>query len=96
VTEQERREESIAQACDELRDLLIRKNRAYGPSAIKDAPGGPLNGLRVRIFDKHARLQNLAHDRSLGNGVPDEALEDTLLDLAGYGVIGVLAERDLW
>lgn len=96
MSTQETRELAIREFCDNLAATLVAKNRAYGPSAIADAPGGPLNGLRVRIFDKHARLQNLIHDVSLGNGVPDEALDDTLLDLAGYGVIGALVVRDLW
>lgn len=96
MTTQENREQAITYLCQQLADLLIRKNRAYGPSAISQAPGGPLNGLRVRLFDKHARFQNLYADRSAGDGVTDEALEDTLLDLAGYGVIGALIQRGEW
>lgn len=87
------RERAIYNLCDELAELLVRKQRAYGPDAITNAPGGPMNGLRVRIFDKHARFQNLTRE----SASPDwEPLEDTLLDFAGYGVIGTLVARGDW
>lgn len=46
-------------------------------------------GLLVRMTDKLARACRLAqgHDRQ----VKDEALADTLLDLANYAVLAVLA-----
>jgi hypothetical protein len=36
----------------ELHDLLVSKQADYGPDAINRAPGGPLNGINVRIHDK--------------------------------------------
>ena len=43
----------------ELGDLLLSKHRYYGPKNITDAPGGAINGLRVRMHDKLARINNL-------------------------------------
>ena len=45
-------------------DLLVKKHNDYGPSNISDAPGGPLNGLSVRLHDKVARLNNLLSKKS--------------------------------
>lgn len=86
----------IRNACDALADTLVAKQSAYGPAAITEAPGGPLNGLAVRIFDKHARLQNLVANPQAGAGVQDEALADTALDLAGYGIITGLVLSGQW
>ena len=77
----------------EALDLLLRKHRDYGPHNIGRSPGGPLNGLRVRMHDKLARLNHLLDS---GATPEHESLEDTLLDLANYALIGVLVLRDQW
>ena len=73
--------------------ILIQKQQDYGPLNISLAPGGPLNGLRVRMYDKLARLSNLV---DTGDTPNYESLEDTLLDLANYAIIGVLVQRGQW
>jgi len=60
---------------------------------IAGAPGGAMNGLRVRMYDKLARLNNLLDN---GNTPKYESLEDTLLDLANYAIIGLLVQRGQW
>jgi len=78
----------------QLRDILIRKQSDYGPLNISLAPGGPLNGLRVRMFDK---LQRFSHLVETGNDTPNyESLEDTFIDLANYAIIGLLVQRGQW
>ena len=73
--------------------LLLSKHRDYGPANIAGSPGGPLNGLRVRMWDKIARLNHL-YERE---GEPaHEPLRDTLLDLANYALIGVLVLDGNW
>jgi hypothetical protein len=42
---------------DGLAELLIKKQKDYGPKNISDSPGGPLNGLRVTIFLKQVQSQ---------------------------------------
>lgn len=86
--------EQTASLYEEALDLLLRKHDAYGPKNIANSPGGALNGLRVRMHDKQARLNHLVdHGNTEQVG---ESLEDTLLDLANYALIGVLVLRGLW
>ena len=75
--------------------LLLQKHADYGPKNISQSPGGPLNGLRVRMHDKLARLNHLV-DKGQEPQVLDEKLTDTLLDLANYAIIGVLVLKGEW
>ena len=77
----------------ELGGLLIRKHQDYGPKNISDAPGGPINGLLVRMHDKMARLKNLHYNNKSANY---ESIEDTYKDLANYAVIALMVLRDKW
>ena len=78
---------------DELMSVLLKKHKDYGPKNIADAPGGALNGLRVRIHDKIARINNLID----GNKTPQyESLEDSFKDLANYAIIALLVLRGKW
>ena len=64
-----------------LYDVMLKKHEDYGPMNIAGAPGGAMNGLLVRMYDKLARLNNLV---------------DTVLDLANYAIIGLLVQRGQW
>ena len=77
----------------ELEDLLLSKHKDYGPKNISQSPGGPINGLRVRLWDKLARLNNLTDNNSKPQ---HESLEDTFKDMANYAVIGLLVLRGKW
>ena len=77
----------------ELRSIMMKKQADYGPLNIALAPGGPMNGLRVRMYDKLARLNNLADKAATPNF---ESIEDTLIDLANYAIIGLLVQRRQW
>jgi len=77
----------------ELEDLLLSKHKDYGSSNISNAPGGALNGLRVRMHDKLARINNLVDT----NKNPEhESLEDSFKDMANYAIIGLLVLRGKW
>jgi hypothetical protein len=78
---------------DELYGIMIRKHKDYGPMNIAGAPGGAMNGLRVRMYDKLARLNNLV---DTGDTPNYESIEDTLIDLANYAIIGLLVQRGQW
>jgi len=91
------REDSLAphlySLTEELNELLLSKHRDYGPKNISDAPGGALNGLRVRMHDKLARINNLVDN----DASPEhESLEDSFKDMANYAIIGLLVLRDKW
>jgi hypothetical protein len=74
-------------------DILIKKHEDYGPKNISQSPGGPLNGLRVRMHDKMARINHLIdNDKDPEN----EALIDSFLDLANYAIIAQLVINNKW
>ena len=77
----------------QLTEILLKKQHDYGPLNIARAPGGAMNGLRVRMYDKLARLNNLIDK---GNTPNYESIEDTLIDMANYAIIGLLVQRGQW
>lgn len=84
---------SVNDTFEELKELLIKKHMDYGPKNISDSPGGPLNGLRVRMHDKLARINNLVDK---GSEPEYESLEDSFKDMANYSIIAMLVLRDKW
>ena len=74
-------------------NLLVKKHDDYGPSNISDAPGGPLNGLSVRLHDKVARLNHLL---SNGKEPKNETIEDTFIDILNYALIALLVLEGKW
>lgn len=78
---------------DELGNLLISKQRDYGPGNINNAYGGPINGLMVRMGDKWERLKNLLDS---GNTPQHESIEDSFKDLANYCIIAMMVQRGKW
>ena len=86
-------EKDVVRTFDELINLLISKHNDYGPRNISDSPGGPINGLRVRMHDKLARINNLIDN----NKDPEhESLEDSFRDMANYAVIALLVLKGKW
>tara|TARA_R110002012_G_scaffold156245_4_gene317132 strand:- start:1727 stop:2122 length:396 start_codon:yes stop_codon:yes gene_type:complete len=75
-------EDLIVKVTDEMKDLLIEKNRAYGDSATNPSnvfsKGSPIESLCARIDDKLMRIQN--------KGINDKT-EDTVSDLIGYLIL---------
>ena len=86
-------ETHIDNTVNELSQLLISKHRDYGPKNISLAPGGAVNGLRVRMHDKLARINNLVDS---GADPEHESLEDSFKDMANYAIIGLLVLRGQW
>jgi hypothetical protein len=89
-------------------DVLMRmyrvhldKNADYSPANIL---GTGEIGLVTRLWDKVARLMNLSgfrieisHARFTTPQAPkNESIDDTLIDLANYGVIGFLLRKGVW
>ena len=86
----------------EMYEMFARKHMDYGLNNI--ALGGDLNnnddkkfsltGLCIRLTDKISRLKNLLiNGRSFVKG---EGMEDTFIDIANYGIIGLLVGRNKW
>ena len=87
---------------NEMYEMFARKHMDYGLNNI--ALGGDLTqtedkkfsltGLCIRLTDKISRLKNLLiNGRSFVQG---EGMEDTFIDIANYGIIGLLVGRDKW
>jgi hypothetical protein len=73
--------------------VLVKKQMDYGPKNIADAPGGPLNGLRVRMHDKMSRINHLIDN---GADPENEALIDSFLDMMNYAAIGQMVLLGKW
>jgi hypothetical protein len=75
-------EQQINAVCNQIKTLLLLKNKAYGDSALEPvrifSKNSSIDGLLVRIDDKLSRIKNM--------GV-SSASEDTLMDLIGYLVL---------
>lgn len=74
--------ELIRQISDEVTELLLMKNAAYGDSALNPAnifaKGDAVENLCARIDDKLMRIKT--------KGITDET-EDTIQDLIGYLIL---------
>ena len=79
-------QELIGQICEEIKDFLIKKNIAYGDSAIHPirifAKSDSIEQINVRIDDKLNRFLK-------GNKYPGD---DDELDLIGYLVLKRVAK----
>lgn len=78
---------SIHKKAEETADLVISKQHDYGKGNILACPVGPEIGLIVRLTDKLNRLANLY---KTGQEPSNESLRETWIDIAGYGLIGVM------
>lgn len=71
----------IASVCDEIKDLLISKNRKYGNSALEPvrvfSKCSTIEQLNVRLDDKLSRILSSQEDED----------EDVELDLVGYLIL---------
>ena len=85
--------ESIA-IYNEAWELLVKKQLDYGPKNIANAPGGPLNGLLVRMHDKMARLNHLIYE--VKDTPQNESIEDSFIDLLNYSAIALMVLPGKW
>jgi len=76
----------IVTVCDEIKELLLEKNKRYGDSALAPvrifSKADTLDQLEVRMDDKLSRIRNMD---------PSDT-EDAFLDLIGYMVLHRVAK----
>ena len=76
----------IATVCDEVKELLLEKNRKYGDSALNPvrifSKSDPVEQIKVRLDDKLSRIRNQQSDED----------EDVVNDLIGYLVLLKVAQ----
>lgn len=80
------------QITDEMAGTYARKNATYNDSFGKSVNKYGFIAALTRMSDKFNRIENLILGAE--NKVPDESLEDSLLDLACYSVMTIVALRD--
>jgi hypothetical protein len=80
-------QQAIIETCDDLKELLLEKNRKYGNSALSPvrifSKADTLEQLFVRADDKLNRIRNRQNDED----------EDVVSDLAGYLILIKVAMR---
>lgn len=86
-------QDSLEALFKEAYALLLKKHLDYGPKNISHSPGGPLNGLRVRMHDKMARINHLIDS---GREPQNESLRDSYIDLANYAIIALMVIDGAW
>lgn len=78
----------IIKECDSVKELLLKKNREYGNSAIDPkrifSSASPVEQIKVRIDDKLSRISSKAEK---------EIKEDTIQDLLGYLILLKVAQE---
>jgi hypothetical protein len=88
---------------NEQYELFARKMMDYGLNNVtlggdivnnSDDKKFSLTGLTIRLTDKINRLRNLVVSGK--QYVKDEGMEDTFIDIANYGIIGMLVGRNRW
>lgn len=72
---------------DNVHKVLVERHAKYGPSNLLRHG---VDGIRVRLADKQARLANLSRR---GDQFADDTLVDTIIDIYGYAICGVMIER---
>ncbi|MBT9258176.1 MAG: DUF1599 domain-containing protein [Clostridiales bacterium] len=83
-------EDALDWALGIMRETMIRKQKDYGSGNI--SAFGEM-GVLVRASDKVHRIKNLLGKREIP---VNEPLFDSWLDLANYGLIGMLLREGLW
>ena len=86
----------------EMYEMFAAKHLDYGLNNIalggdltnEDDKKFSLTGLAIRLTDKISRLKNLLINEK--NYVKGEGMEDTFIDIANYGIIGMLVGRNKW
>ena len=86
-------EQKINDTCSELAILLKEKNHKYGDSFTKIVDEYGKAVLLLRIQDKLNRLKQLLILKDPCND-PNESIEDTFLDIAGYAVLSKIYMHD--
>ena len=75
----------VKRITDEVTKILLRKNADYGSASFDLG----LNGNMVHLWDKIRRYRNLIENNKADN--PNfESIEDTLKDIIGYAIIGLV------
>lgn len=76
--------QAVHEAAEEIANLVVSKQKDYGPKNIMNSVVSPELSIAVRLNDKLARLANLIQS---GKTPENETLIDTANDIIGYGLV---------
>ena len=79
-------EKEIRDTLENVIQLILKKNEDYGSASFDLG----LNGNMVHIYDKANRYKTLIEKMNKGESPNFESVDDTLKDIIGYAVIGLL------
>lgn len=77
-------DEAVHEVAKEIAELVISKQKDYGPKNIMNSVVSPELSIAVRLNDKLARLAHLVQS---GATPENESLKDTARDIVGYGLV---------
>jgi len=90
LTIQEKGYKRHQELCDEIHETYVQKNTAYGDSFHELYKDLGIISAVTQITHKYSRLKTLAKDKNNNINTGDEAITDTLLDLANYCLLTVM------
>ena len=80
-------EEAVREISRECDELLVKKQRDYGPKNFLTSPFGAEVSVIVKLHDKISRLVNLYQK---GKPPENESVRDSWKDIRNYGEIGMM------
>ena len=75
-------EETLNKILNRIKDTILIKNKRYGNSFHQTIEEYGIVALLIRLTDKLNRLKTAYQYH--------ESMEDTLLDIAGYAILGLI------
>lgn len=75
-------EETLDKILNKIKDTILMKNERYGNSFHQTIEEYGVIALLIRLTDKLNRLKTAYQYR--------ESMEDTLIDIAGYAILGLI------
>ncbi|TWP27659.1 DUF1599 domain-containing protein [Apibacter muscae] len=79
-------EKQLKKITDDIIKILLKKNSDYGGASFDLG----LNGNMVHLWDKIKRYRTLVENNNKGIEPNFESIQDTLKDIMGYAIIGLL------
>jgi Nucleotide modification associated domain 1 len=84
-------EDTLKPLTNEIIDMLLKKNQDYDSASFDLG----LNGNMVHLWDKVKRYRTLVERmNTFGTGPNFESIEDTLKDIIGYALIGLIIYKN--
>lgn len=83
-------EDAFDEIINDLKVLMVEKQRDYGSQNILACPMGAEVGVIVRISDKIQRLANLYKNKQKPKNEP---IDDSWMDIANYAIIALMVRH---